>query len=982
MLTRCGEGIRALLLLTSFVTYAVVARAEEEVPKVSRPPNHVPFAPDVFNMHTNGRPQISLDGSWEFRRDPDGVGAEQGWHEGRGEFDRSITIPGAPQAQGIGEPTYRQKSFFMEPFWVRRTFEGPAVEKDQRIWLRLGGIQPAAEIYINGNYLGYTKSSRTPQRLDVTEYVKPREENRIAIKICDFPEVRLDGLWEMAECGLYWSGVHRPVHLEITDKTALIDYYLTTDLAEDTLHVTATMHEPPPVESVFILNVRDGDREVASSEIMMSAGQAVIRSKVALDDYETWSPENPKLYELVIQLKDRTTGRTLDRVNTRFGMRHIERKGTKIHLNGKPIFLRAFGDDHYYPKTLSPPTDKQWYLERLQRARAYGMNAAKGCVEPMPPEYLDAADEAGIIIIQEMPFGLSALRANRYTIEKPFIDFQTAELENLIRVSRNHACVLSYSMSSELEFHNQTQQSFNFFSRDLVKLTRNLAPHTLAIDCTGYVNTLETDKGTRDTDLYASIIPTWMKRTLDETPVATDRKRPTILHEYNWWSCYPDPADKAKYEGMQLKPFWLDTLVETARKNGQEDLLPIYRRNSLWLQPVTRKDGIEFARRNPDAEGYILWLLIDFGQYSEGLLDDFWNPKNVTADEFLESNGDTIIVLAEEGHRCLTNGTEARIPLAISHYGPEPLEKAGLRWKVSGNGVNEQGRLNVPSAACGELTPAGEVLFKLPPGEQASEITLEVAWIQGEKELNTNRWSFWTFPETPEAWNDPRKGDHTAWFREQGIRVRTPEQAGHAIPSETSLVIAERMDEPLAEFIENGGSSLLLLSDVAILNRNIYYGTVSFYPNFRTIPWNAGTSGNSGTVITSHPALAKYPHADYCDLHFVWMFRDALPMEFEPLRAHGVQPIIRMIDHYAANRNNAHLLEFTCGKGKVLATSLSILPRLSDRIEARYLLQCLAEHAANDAHHPDATIPGDLMRKWFSPEGEREKTSGPDELLK
>ena len=38
-----------------------------------------------------------------------------------------------------------------------------------------------------------------------------------------------------------------------------------------------------------------------------------------------------------------------------------------------------------------------------------------------------------------------------------------------------------------------------------------------------------------------------------------------------------------------MKPFWLDTLVKTARENGQEELIPTYCKNSLWLQALCRK---------------------------------------------------------------------------------------------------------------------------------------------------------------------------------------------------------------------------------------------------------------------------------------------------------------------------------------------------------------------------------------------------------
>ena len=56
-------------------------------------------------------------------------------------------------------------------------------------------------------------------------------------------------------------------------------------------------------------------------------------------------------------------------------------------------FIRAFGDDQYYPDTLCPPANKNWYITRLKTARQYGMNASKGCVETLPQEYIEAADE-------------------------------------------------------------------------------------------------------------------------------------------------------------------------------------------------------------------------------------------------------------------------------------------------------------------------------------------------------------------------------------------------------------------------------------------------------------------------------------------------------------------------------------------------------------------------------------------------------------
>jgi len=103
-----------------------------------------------------------------------------------------------------------------------------------------------------------------------------------------------------------------------------------------------------------------------------------------------------------------------------------------------------------------------------------------------------------------------------------------------------------------------------------------------------------------------------------------------------------------------------------------------------------------------------------------------------------------------------------------------------------------------------------------------------------------------------------------------------------------------------------------------------------------------------------------------CDLQFLYMLKGHQPMDFGPLIEHGIEPIIRMIDHYAANRNVAHMIEFSVGKGAVLATSLGILDNIPGRIEAGYLLKCLVEYAGGEEFGPAARITRELFGKLFS----------------
>ncbi|HOD49238.1 MAG TPA: glycoside hydrolase family 2 TIM barrel-domain containing protein [Candidatus Hydrogenedentes bacterium] len=981
MRLRLCVALALLLAVPIAFAQAVPASAADE--KNLEPSER--FLPDVFSHRISYRREVDLNGVWEFKRDPGNIGESQGWHEGKGAFEACMTVPGAPQAQGHGEPHQYQRTMFMEPFWIRRSFSVPPLAYGERLWLRIGGILPAARIYVNGREAGYTKSSRTPQRVDITDFVRANAENAIAIKVCELPEVRMDGMLEWNEGTQLWSGPYRPIYCEIAGKCSVIDAYVRTRLSDGVVEVDVDLSHAPEVPTDLELAVKDGEKRLGRALGRMPERQTHARSSVKLRTFEAWSPEHPKLYTLEISLKERGASIESDKVGMRFGMREFKTEGTKFYLNGAPLYVRCFGEHLYYPDTLCPPSDVNWYAPRLRLARQYGMNAVKGCVEAVPPEFLEACDEAGILVIQEMPFGLSTLRANRYTIDERFRRYYSGELDGLVRISRNHASVMAYSMSSEMSFDSQTQESFDYFSGagGLPGQTRRLAPHALVIDCTGYVNTMETKKGARDTDFYASIHPLWLKDVFEELDMESDGRAPMVLHEYNWWSSYPDVSLRDKYADSQLKPFWLDRLEETARAQGQAELIPLYHKNSTWLQTLSRKDGIEYARRGKLIEGYILWLLIDYGHWTEGLLDDFWSPKNITPEEFLKSNGDTVIVLAQDGNRCLPMGAKTDIPLGISHYGESSLDGSVLKWKTTGPWGAVEGEIPVDTLPQGAFTCAGSAQFEPPAAKRAYKLGLEAALYHKNRLINTNNWSFWAFPDVEEPLRSAALPENAGKLFDTGLFLRTYAQKLAPIPASARVVIADTADEALANYLEGGGRCLLFTHGSELENMKMYYENISFYPLFRTIPWNAGDSGNSGTLISPHPAMEAFPHEGMCDLPFINMLKGNLPMEFSPLRGYGVTPIIRGIDHYYTHRNNAHLLEFKVGDGRVLACTLGVLQCLrphtagqtsydkpealcpNETVEARYLLKCFWDYMNGSRFSPAATVPREEFVRLF-----------------
>ena len=58
----------------------------------------------------------------------------------------------------------------------------------------------------------------------------------------------------------------------------------------------------------------------------------------------------------------------------RFGVRKLEVRGKEFYLNGKPFYVRGFGDDHVYPITGITPPDRD--LHRAQGGAAGAAEAA------------------------------------------------------------------------------------------------------------------------------------------------------------------------------------------------------------------------------------------------------------------------------------------------------------------------------------------------------------------------------------------------------------------------------------------------------------------------------------------------------------------------------------------------------------------------------------------------------------------------------
>ncbi len=290
-------------------------------------------------------------------------------------------------------------------------------------------------------------------------------------------------------------------------------------------------------------------------------------------------------------------------------------------LNGKPLYLRGYGDDNIEVLTGFPPSSRAVFLERLKLARSFGFNAVRFHSMTPPEEYFQAADEAGLLVMAELPAAYT-----QYVL--PHKEFLREELERVVLSYRNRPSFLSLAFGNEFNLTwletEEERKPFLATVADFYALAKKLHPDGLLLSNDGYVM--------KPTDLVSHYGPG-----LPDLP--------TVKHEFGEYYCsLPDISLIDKFTGLYL-PEWLRVKKKWVDENGLGTEYATYVRNSMRLQQLGRKYQIERVRRQQDVTGYHYWLIVDYpggtgegDSWEEGWFDYFWQPKGITPREGQEIN--------------------------------------------------------------------------------------------------------------------------------------------------------------------------------------------------------------------------------------------------------------------------------------------------------------------------------------------------------
>ena len=389
------------------------------------------------------------------------------------------------------------KDFYTGYGWYRKSFELTAKDLKQQLFVEFDGVFQEAEVFVNGKKAGTHTGGYTGFYFDISSAVR-MGNNVIA--------VRVNNIWKAnvaprAGEHVFSGGIYRNVRL-VRKSPVHIDWYgifaTTPDLAahqgkSSVVRVCTDICNKTnkTMEFKLLTEVKDAEGRILVSveneeKVEANSMKKLEQITEAVNHPTLWHPRHPYLYKVVSSVYQ---GQMLiDRVETPFGFRWFEWTADKgFFLNGEHLFFKGVNVHQDQAGWGDAVTEAAMRRDILLMKEA-GFDLIRGSHYPHAPAFSQACDEEGMLFWSEAPFwGIGGFRPDGYWDSSAYpVDKKDAQafeasalqqLEEMIRIHRNHPSIVAWSMCNEAFFSApEAMKGVRRLLKRMVDLTHQLDP--------------------------------------------------------------------------------------------------------------------------------------------------------------------------------------------------------------------------------------------------------------------------------------------------------------------------------------------------------------------------------------------------------------------------------------------------------------------------------------------------------------------------
>lgn len=640
-----------------------------------------------------------------------------------------------------------------------------------------------------------------------------------------------------------------------------------------------------------------------------------------------WDEEEGNLHTLTVRLFNSEKTVT-------FGIRDFGSKDGRLAFNGRVIFLRGEANCAVFPETGHPPMDKEEWLKILRVYQSYGVNCMRFHSHCPPEGAFEAADQLGMLMQPELSHWNPD---DAFESDESFLYYQT-ELSAILKMLANHPSFVMLTFGNELQTHEKGLQRME----ELLKAARRTDPTRL------YANASNPFYGSRgfdpNSDFYTATnhfkaalrgIFAGMKGYINESYPSAARNfdqtmkemrqefsKPVFGFEVGQFEVLPDFDELEDFHGV-CEPVNYQKIQERVAEKG---LLPAWKRYVEATGELSRigyREEVEAVLRTKEMSGLSLLGLQDFpgqGTALVGMLNAHLQPKPFpfAQPKAFQAFFRSQLPLALLPRYTYENTETLSAEIKIANYGKTAL-RGPLCCRLSGPDFAAEQQLGERNCPAGALTHAGYLNLPLTAVQKPSRLTLTLTI--GSL---SNQYPIWVYPPVIPAC--PEKVYETVHWDEKAKAALLAGKVIYLSPPST--------EEALPRSIQ---------------------------AQFTTDFWSVGTfsrqSGAMGQLIDEkHPIFKAFP----TEFHTNWQW---WPMASRRavILPKAYQTIITEMDSYAYLRPMMQLMEFRCGGGKVLFSSMD-LASLQQYPEGRALQAAIYQYMDSEHFQPVQEMPEEVLK--------------------
>ena len=357
----------------------------------------------------------------------------------------------------------------------RRTFNVPEAWDGRQIYLNFDGVDSFFYLWINGQYVGFSKNSRNLAAFNITKYLV-EGENVVAVEVYRNSDASFLESQDMFRL----PGIFRTVSLTATNPIELRDLRVTTDLDSeykdgvakinvDVRNLSAKAAKDYTLEAKLFRNDLYSDVNwavagavtTAAVELTAPLTTTTTAMEIAVKNPLKWSAESPYRYTLVVSLKDKK-GRTVEMASTYMGFREVEIRDTKAsddefglegryyYLNGKTIKMKGVNRHENNLVRGHAITREQMHHEVMLMLRG-NINHVRCSHYPDAPYWYYLCDKYGIMLEDE-----ANIESHQYyygdaslSHVPEFRDAHVARVMEMAHATINNPSVVIWSLGNE-----------------------------------------------------------------------------------------------------------------------------------------------------------------------------------------------------------------------------------------------------------------------------------------------------------------------------------------------------------------------------------------------------------------------------------------------------------------------------------------------------------------------------------------------------